>query len=160
MKNIAMIFMLFGLADGVLAQTQEETEAWIVEQTDFYNYGLTYTIEGDELVSRISLPLAGGGGTIKKSIPISRITKISFVHEKEKFLSYSLKCNDSCAYMVKLSSDEKFEEEEQQHQFLFEMYKKVDESFPPRMNKALLRLVELHGGKAKIVPHKAPKEAF
>jgi hypothetical protein len=44
--------------------------------------------------------------------------------------------------------------------FLFEIYAKVDAEMVARMQKALLHLVKLHGGNAKLIPFSEPKEAF
>lgn len=136
-------------------QTKEETESWILKQAAVNTAGLTYTIEGDEFVSHMSFGPGAeiyGAGAVQKAIPLSRVTHITYVHT-EKYLSYSLMCNESCAYLLE-------EPETKQPKFLFEIYRKLDADFPARMNKALLHLIKLHGGNAKITKQTPAKEAF
>lgn len=137
------------------AQTKAETEAWILKQGEMNTSLLTYRIEGGELVSEVSLgpgAAAMGASTVSKAIPIREITRIAYVHT-EKYLSYSLMCDRPCVYLIE-------EPDEKQPRFLFEIYRKLDASFPPRMNKALLKLVEQHGGKARLIPMSVEKEPF
>jgi hypothetical protein len=145
--------MLFSGA--VAAQTLDETKAWIIQQGNMNTPLLKYFMEGGELVSEASFgPGAGALGAmpVQKAIPIGKITRVTYVHT-EKYLSYSLMCNAPCAYLLE-------EPDEKQPKFLFEIYRKLDASFPARMNKALLHLIKLHGGKATIIKQEAPKEAF
>lgn len=152
-KNIALLAFLLLYNVMALAQSQEETEGWILKQTEFNLDGrLKYTIEDGELVSRLTLPYALGGETIQKAIPISQITKISFV-QTDKYLSYSLMCDNPCAYQAD-------EPDDKQTKFLFEIYKKLNSNFPARMQKALLHLIKLHGGEAKMIKQEVKKEAF
>jgi hypothetical protein len=152
-KNIALLAFLLFYNSMALAQTLEETEGWILKQTDFNLDGrLKYSIEDGELVSRLTLPYALGGETIQKAIPISHIKKISFV-QTDKYLSYSLMCDNPCAYQAD-------EPDDKQAKFLFEIYKKQNPSFHPRMQKALLHLIKLHGGEAKMIEQDVKKEAF
>lgn len=153
-KTIYLIaFLLF--VDNAVAQTKEETEEWIIKQSEMNSPLLKYRIEGDEMVSEVSFgPGAATMGSmpVQKAISISKITRITYVHT-DKYLSYSLMCDSPCAYLLD-------EPDEKRSKFLFEIYRKLDSSFPPRMNKALLHLVKLHGGKASIAKQEAPKEAF
>ncbi len=157
MKKLSIgILLFFVFAITAIAQTREETEAWIIKQVEFNLEGrLKYSIEGDELISRLTLPYRMGGETIQKSIPINQIKSISFTHTHE-FLSYSLICDKPC--VSQFNGDT--QSEDMKPRFLFEIYKKLDSSFLPRMDKALLKLIELHGGKAKIVQQKPEKETF
>lgn len=149
-----LLFSVFSVT--AMAQTREETEAWIIKQAEFNLEGrLKYAIEGDELISRLTLPYGMGGETIQKSIPINQIKSISFTHTHE-FLSYSLICEKPCVSQFNGNTESK----EMKPKFLFEIYKNLDSSFLPRMHKALLKLIELHGGKAKIVQQKREKETF
>ena len=155
-KLYAGILLFFVFTITAVAQTREETEAWIIKQAKFNLEGrLKYAIEGDELISRLTLPYGMGGETIQKSIPINQIKSISFTHTHE-FLSYSLICNKPCVSQFNGNT----QSEDMKPRFLFEIYKKLDSSFLPRMDKALLKLIELHGGKAKIVQQKPEKETF
>jgi hypothetical protein len=152
-KNIVLLVFLTLYTTIAISQTQEETEGWILKQTEFNLEGrLKYAIEDGELISSLTLPYALGGETIQKAIPISQITKISFVHT-DKYLSYSLMCDKPCAYQAD-------EPDDKQTKFLFEIYKKQNSSFPPRMQKALLHLIKLYGGEAKMIKHEVQKEAF
>lgn len=147
MKFLWVFVGLFFSANA-LAQTKGETQAWIIKQTEVNPPGLKYTIEEDELVIHFRLPLE----TIKKAVPISKVKTI-FVTHTNGYLSYSLACDSPCTYLLD-------EPEKKQPKFLFEIYQKLDPTFVPRMNKALLHLIRLHGGNASIVKQDAPKEAF
>ena len=105
---------------------------------------IKHSIEGDVLISKVTMVngIGGlGGEPVEKGIPISQITKIVYTHTNE-YLSYTMTCDKPCAYLLD-------EPDEKRPKFLFEIYKKFDSSYVPRMNKALLHLVKLHGGKAK-----------
>lgn len=137
----------------VMAQTKEETEVWIIKQTQVNPYQLKHTIEGDELISSTTVGSDMiAGGLVKKAIPISQVTTIAYTHTIE-YLSYTMTCDKPCAYLLD-------EPEELRPKFLFEIYAKLDKSYVPRMNKALLHLIKLHGGKAKVVKAEPVKEAF
>lgn len=151
----ACFFGLMLVSISAAAQTKTETEAWILKQSEMNTPLLKYRIEGDELVSEASFgPGAAtmGASVVGKAIPIREITRIAYVHT-EKYLSYVLMCDKPCAYLIE-------EPDEKQARFLFEIYQKLDASFPPRMNKALLKLVEHHGGRAKLVRMQLEKEPF
>jgi hypothetical protein len=152
-KNILWLTIFMLTSAIAAAQTQEETESWILKQSEFNMDGrLKYVIEEGQFISLLSLPYALGGDTIKKSIPILKVSKISVV-QTDKFISFSLMCDRPCA-----TQDDDINN--QQPVFLFEIYKKLDASFSERMQKALLHLVELHGGKANIVSPEKKGEAF
>lgn len=152
-KKIVSLLFLFFLIGNAVAQTKEETEAWIIKQTQVNPYQLKHTIEGDELISHTTI---GSdmitGGPIQKVIPISQVTTIAYTHTNE-YLSYTMTCDKPCAYLLD-------EPEELRPKFLFEIYAKLDANYVPRMNKALLHLIKLHGGKAKVVKAAPQKEAF
>lgn len=156
MKKFTWSLILALLATHALAQqTKEETESWILKQTEVNAAGLKYTIEGDAFVSHMSFGPGAeiyGASAVQKAILLSRVTHITYVHT-EKYLSYSLMCDDACAYTLD-------EPDAKQPKFLFEIYRKLDADFPTRMNKALLHLIKLHGGNAKITKESATKEAF
>jgi hypothetical protein len=155
LKRIVWTFGLLLFAVSAIAQTREETEAWILQQGNMNTPLLRYYIERGELVSEASFgPGAGSMGArpVQKAIPIGRITHITYVRT-DKYLSYSLMCDTPCSYLLD-------EPDEKPPKFLFEIYRKLDASFPARMNKALLHLIRLHGGSATIVKQGASKEAF
>jgi len=155
-KKIVGCLMLALFASQAMAQqTKEETESWILKQAAINTPGLSYTIEGDEFVSHMSFGAGAGiygANDVQKAIPISKVTQIQYIHT-DKYLSYILTCNQPCAYLLA-------DPEEKQPKFLFEIYRKVDSEFPARMNKALLHLIKLHGGNAKISKQAPVKEAF
>lgn len=145
------------LSIGAAAQSREETHAWILEQSRAMNPPhLSHRIEEGELISELSL---GGGASVmgaapvQKAVPLNRVSRITLT-QTDRYLSYAFYCDQPCAYLLDEPSS-------RQDRFLFELYRKVDPSYPPRMNKALLHLVKLHGGKATAVtPLAAPKPAF
>lgn len=141
-----LVGLLFSV--GVLAQTKEETQAWIIKQTQVNPPVLKYTIEGNEFVVHFIQPLE----TIKKAIPINQVKTIGVTHTN-RYLSYSLMCDSPCTYLPD-------EPETKQSRFLLEIYQKMDPAFVPRMNKALLHLIRLSGGNATIVKQDAPREPF
>jgi hypothetical protein len=152
-KKLVISLLFSCVAVNAVAQTKEETEAWIIKQTEVNPYEIKHSIEGDELISHITMPSVNiGNPPIQKAIPISQVTTIAYTHTNE-YLSYTMTCDQPCAYLLD-------EPDEKRPKFLFEIYKKLDASYVPRMNKALLHLVKLHGGKAKVVKAEVPKEAF
>lgn len=161
MKGIGASLILFVLPVlTATAQTRDEAEAWIIRQTQFNVPGLTYLIEEGELVRRIQLPsMPGGSAVTQQSIPINQIVSIAVTHT-DRFLSYALACAKPCVEQIDQGTEDQFNHQEKRSRLLFEIYTKFDASFPPRMNKALLRLVELHGGKAKLTVQALAKEAF
>lgn len=155
MKFFTALCLLSFLSVTAMAQTQEETETWILKQTEVNPREIKHSIEGDVLISKVTMlnGIGGlGGEPIEKGIPISQITNIIYTHTNE-YLSYTMTCDKPCAYLLD-------EPDEKRPKFLFEIYKKLDSSYVPRMNKALLHLIKLHGGKAKIVKAQIQKEAF
>jgi hypothetical protein len=148
----SVLFLL--LAGHAGAQTKEETEAWVVRQTEVNPHELKHSIEGDELISHSTLAGAAivGRGAIQKAIPISQVTSIVYTHTNE-YLSYTMMCDKPCAYLLE-------EPDKKRPKFLFEIYKKLDASYVPRMNSALLHLVKLHGGKAKVIKAEVVKQPF
>lgn len=155
MKFLITLCLFSFLSINAMAQTKEETEVWILKQTEVNPGEIKHSIEGDVLISKVTMlnGIGGlGGEPVEKGIPISQITNIVYTHTNE-YLSYTMTCDKSCAYLLD-------EPDEKRPKFLFEIYKKLDSSYVPRMNKALLHLIKLHGGKAKIVKAEALKEAF
>ncbi len=155
MKFLITLCLFSFLSINAMAQTKEETESWILKQTEVNPSEIKHSIEGDVLISKVTMVngIGGlGGEPVEKGIPISQITSIVYTHTNE-YLSYTMTCDKPCAYLLD-------EPDEKRPKFLFEIYKKLDSSYVPRMNKALLHLVKLHGGKAKIVKAVASKEAF
>lgn len=155
MKFLITLCLLSFLSINAMAQTKEETESWILKQTEVNPSEIKHSIEGDVLISKVTMVngIGGlGGEPIEKGIPISQITKIVYTHTNE-YLSYTMTCDEPCAYLLD-------EPDEKRPKFLFEIYTKLDASYVPRMNIALLHLIKLHGGKAEIVKAEAPKEAF
>lgn len=147
--------MLSFLSINATAQTKEETEAWIIKQSELNPQEIKHSIEGDVLISKVTMVngIGGlGGEPVEKGIPISQITNIVYTHTNE-YLSYTMTCDKPCAYLLE-------EPDEKRPKFLFEIYKKLDSSYAARMNKAMLHLIKLHGGKAKIIKAEASKEAF
>ncbi len=154
------LYLLALLPALVMAQTKEETEKWILAQASGqYSMGLSYDIQGGEW-SRKLAPLAmSSGNSHKNTIEIKDITTVSFLHT-DKFMSFKFTCPDECVYTVTTTSSDKFVSDAKGNSFLFEIYSKLDPSMLPRMQKAILHLIELNGGKAKMVAYQKPKEAF
>ena len=155
MKFFITLCLLSFLSINATAQTKEETEAWIIKQSELNPQEIKHSIEGDVLISKVTMVngIGGlGGEPVEKGIPISQITNIVYTHTNE-YLSYTMTCDKPCAYLLE-------EPDEKRPKFLFEIYKKLDSSYAARMNKAMLHLIKLHGGKAKIIKAEALKEAF
>lgn len=155
MKFFTALCLLSFFSINAIAQTKEETEAWILKQTQANPIEIKHSIEDNVLISKVTMVngIGGlGGEPIEKGIPIDQITTISYTHTNE-YLSYTMTCDQPCAYLLD-------EPDEKRTKFLFEIYKRVDASYVPRMNNALLNLVKLHGGKAKIIKAQVPKEAY
>ncbi len=157
-KVLVTLYLSLFFSSNAVAQTIQQTQAWIIKQTEVNPYALKHTIEGDQLISHFDFASGITGEVIQKAIPISQITKISYTHTHE-YLSYSMTCGKPCAYLLN-DSDQDDEVNEKHTHFLFEIYKNVDKSYVARMNRALIHLVFLHGGKAMIVKTEILKEAF
>lgn len=54
-KQIIGLVFLCILSANAQSQTKEETEAWIIKQTQVNPYQLKHTIEGDELISHTTI---------------------------------------------------------------------------------------------------------
>ena len=161
-----LLLFLFLLPFSASSQTREETEKWILSKVDVRSLelGLEYSIVDGELI-RVVRPISVLSGDSRfdhvheTSIPLGSIKTISYKHTDE-YLSFELKCNDDCVYYVLTSSREEMKKDEYIGVFRLEVYAKVDAEMAVRMQNALLHLVQLHGGSAKIVPFPEPKEAF
>lgn len=161
-KSLWILALLVALLPAlVIAQTKEETEKWILTQTDNNTIrSLSYKIDNGEWIRKLEpFTMIGDGKTTKNTIQIKDIKTVSALHT-EKFMSFEFACPEDCTYSVTTNSSDKFVSDEKGNRFLFEIYGKLDPSMLPRMQKAILHLIELNGGKAKMVPHQKPKEAF
>jgi hypothetical protein len=155
MMRVLSIAGLCLLSFSAVAQTREETEAWILTQAEVNPPLLKYTFEAGEFVSEVSMGAGAnsfGATPVRKAIPLAKVTRITYLRTN-RFLSYSLMCDEPCSYLLD-------EPDARQPKFLFEIYQQADASYPPRMNKALLRLISLHGGQATITEEPASKEAY
>ncbi len=161
MKKLICILALLSAPGWAMAQTKEETEKWIAAQApEQYSLGLSYVIEGGEWTRKLApITMMGSRETHKNTIQIKDITTVTFSHT-DKFMSFKFTCPDDCVYSVTTSSSDKFVSDKKGNTFLFEIYGKLDASMLPRMQKAILHLIELNGGKAKMVAYQKPKEAF
>ena len=84
MKSIAILCLFSFLSMTALAQTQEETEAWILKQTEVNPREIKHSIEGDVLISKVTMVngIGGlGGEPVEKGIPISQLTNIIYTHQ-------------------------------------------------------------------------------
>jgi hypothetical protein len=161
-KLLCLLALLSALAPAsVAAQTKEETEKWISAQArENYSLGLSYVIEGGEWTRKLKpTTMIGSGETHKNTVQIKDITTVTFL-QTDKFMSFKFTCQDDCVYSVTTNSSDKFVSDKKDNSFLFEIYEKLDASMLPRMQKAILHLIELNGGKAKMVAYQKPKEAF
>lgn len=143
------------LAGHAQAQSIEDTTAWILGQTKINPPQLVYAITAGRMTSEVSMgPGAASMGArpVRKAIPISQVTRISYVRT-DRYLSYSLSCASPCAFLAEQPA-------QKQPVFLLEFYSKVEPGFVTRMNKALLHLVSLHGGRAQVEEHQAAPEPF
>ena len=116
---------------------------------------MSYQIEEGEFIST----LKGYETRYKTSLPIKDITSISYLHT-DRFLSFQFKCKDECVYLLITDNYDKYISDQKKTGFLFELYGKIDASMIPRIQKALLHLIEIQGGNAQLVPYQKPKEAF
>jgi hypothetical protein len=163
MHKALMFFGILAFSTVPYAQSEEETVQWLIEQTkphDLTYVTLEYSVVAGDLKSLYYFSL--GETKLTKSVALSKVTKISHV-QTDKYLSFSLMCDnkDDCARAEETERySDKFVSESANEKFLFEIYRKTDKSLAPRIQKALLHLIELNGGKAKAVPHVARKEAF
>ena len=154
MKLLLLVLALLPLA--AVAQTIEETEKWIVSQANEQdNGGIRYSINGGDLESHWSFY----GYVNDRTIPIASIAEVSYSHT-DKSLAFFFKCDDDCAYVSAKGSGEKKSTDSYSDLFMLEMNGKIDPNMIPRMQKAFLHLIELHGGKAKLVPHQKKEETF
>ena len=64
-----------------MAQTKEETEAWIIKQSELNPQEIKHNIEDDVFISKVTMVngIGGlGGEPVEKGIPISQITNIVY----------------------------------------------------------------------------------
>jgi hypothetical protein len=154
MKMLLLLIVLLPLS--AFAQTKEETASWIVSKAnESYNHGADYTIfDGD-----LTVKMKTSDSRYERTIPIASIKTVSMVHT-DTYMTFVLKCDDDCVYFVETDFNDRFKSDNHSDVLMIEMYRKVDASLGPRMQKALLHLVELHGGKARAIPYQPKKEAF
>lgn len=148
----AALLASFLYSAATIAQTKEETEAWILKQAAKNRFELQHAIEDGLFISRITMPGFPSDTLIEKAIPISKVTRVYYTHTQE-YLSYSLRCDEPCAYLMD-------EPEIKRDNFLFEIYQPLNSSFPHRMNKALLHLIKIHGGHARVEKQELAKQPF
>ena len=176
MKKI-LFMLLFPIL--VVAQTQKETEDWIVYQTMLdTDIDTNYKIEKNYLISEWSNYISGG--RIICSIDLKSVKTIAVEYTK-KYMAFVLKCDADCSIQIYTDGDyvapknsapvsvrdKSHLETSSEHKkvsarkfFLFSLNGEIDKTMQPRMEKALLHLVELNGGKAKIIPYIKPKDTF
>ena len=142
-------------ASPVSAQSLEETERWILDQTRVNPATLTYGIGGGLMRSKVTLGAGAsifGATPVRKAIPLSEVSRIFYVRT-ERYLSYSLSCRSPCAFLED-------EPGTKQAIFLLEFYAQLAAAYVTRMNKALIHLVKLHGGSAVIEEQPLKQEPF
>jgi thiamine pyrophosphokinase len=151
---ILAVAVLLASTGIVAAQTKEDTVAWLIKQTTQNSSDLTHSVEDGVLESHVTL--AGGIGgladPISKGIPLGKVTDIVLT-QTEKYVSFTLKCNTPCAYLLQSP-------ELKRDKFLFEIYGNFDSTYSLRLQTALLHLVKLHGGNAKVRNGPLQKEPF
>ena len=148
-----------------IAENKETMASWIIRQTEIDSIppnspapGLSYAISGEELHRRVEFPTLAGGGTVQMSIPIQQISRIEYLYT-ERYLAYSLSCTNNCVKTTRQGGAAAPITSEPR-KLLFEIKRKLDPDFPPRMHQALLKLIELHGGKARLMPLYLPRTVF
>ena len=172
-KNILLLVLIPTV---FFAQNKEETEKWLMFQNiTYYDAHTSYEIKGDFLSSKWSFR----DFTHLNNISIKAIKEISYEHT-DKYLALYLKCNKDCAMFMSVNSDYvepknttpksvrdipkgddlTNKDVKMSDTFLWSLTGKVDKSMIPRVQKALLHLIELNGGKAKLVAYKPKKQAF
>lgn len=149
---IAIIFAL-SFHSNSFAQTLSETENWILSKIPTYQpLELKYSFDNGNLIRKFAMPYSAGGKKTKDVIPLKEVKTISTL-VGNNFISLQLKCENDCTYEELSTSSDDFISEEMQGHFLFEIYGdgEIDKSLAPRLEKAFLKLIELNGGKAKII---------
>ena len=176
MKKIIFI-LLFPIL--VVAQSQKETENWIVYQTILdTDIDTNYKIDKNFIISEWSNYISGI--RIINSIDLAKVKTIAVDHTKT-YLAFVFKCETDCSVQIYTDGDyvapknsapvsvrdKSHLETSSEHKkvsfdnsFLFSLKGSYDKSMIPRMEKALLHLVELNGGKAKIISYIKPKDTF
>lgn len=158
MKKFALSIILSLLPSFSFAQSLEETQEWISNKAILTkNVDITYSFSNDSFVYKWNLPLYNG--EIIKTIPLERVSKISY-YIKGEYATFILSCDEACVYEEENNEEGKFIRDTIRDKFYFEFKIISQDNIPKRMEKALLRLIKLNGGNAKIIPYKAEKEAF
>ena len=175
MKKILVIIMFLPIY--VSAQTKEETEKWILNQLPYDSY-FTYSFSNKYLMSTFYIYQINS--TTVNSIPLDAVKTISVDYSTES-MGFIFKCDNRCNMQMKTDGEYKAPKRsepasvrDKSHLDMDTVHKKVstsesfmlfikgrvDKTMIPRLEKAFLHLIELNGGKAKLVPYKAKKEAF
>jgi hypothetical protein len=173
-KVLLIIFVLISFWAN--AQTKEETKSWILQQTNSYpDKFYKYEFLGNFIGTKMEIL----GNKSSTYILMDSIKSISYKHDKTG-LVFILSCNSDCGIYTFLDRDyvepsdtkpktvrDKFgtkpvkgKTEEAANRLLIYFAGEVDKALIPRLEKAFLTLVQLHGGKATLVPLKVKKEAF
>ncbi len=175
MKKIALL-ILVTFPFWAKAQTKEETKEWILQQTRTYpERYYEYEIKDNAIGYKADLL----GNKSLCSILIDSIKTISYRHDNTG-LVFVLGCNSDCGistfldrdYVEPSSSKPKTVRDKPNTQpvkgrtdkavnsLIIYFIGSIDKSLIPRLEKAFLTLVQLHGGKAKLTPLKTKKQAF
>jgi hypothetical protein len=175
MKKILFV-TLVSISFFAKAQTKEETKNWILQQTNSYpDKFYSYEFIGNFIGTKMEML----GNKTSTYILIDSIKSVSYKHDKTG-LVFILKCNSNCGIYTFLDREYvepsntkpktvrdkpdtkpvKGKTEEAVGSLLIYFAGEIDKSLIPRLEKAFLTLVQLHGGKAKLVPLKVKKEAF
>lgn len=161
-KFFATLILASSICAPAFAQSLEETQKWLLAKALDSKFASTQVFSfGEGTFESETTPAAVyNKKTYNRSIPLKDVKTIS-VLQGDGFVSFTLSCDYECAYEETVDYyDKKFISEKMKNYFLFEIYGNPNPTLNPRIEKALLKLVELNGGKAKIVAPEKEKEPF
>ena len=144
--------IIFTCHGSLNAQTKEETQDWILSQTNKFPGKITYDFVNGEINSY--WPLANSA--IRTSLPIKSIKTISF-NENDVALTIVLTCSNFCGYTLYESINKKKKISDPSETIIIVFPNAKGQGLAPRLQKSFLHLVKLYGGEATITqPAKEP----
>jgi len=159
----SILFFLFAGTTSTFAQNKTETENWIVEKCKNYAINNYYTRELKIENGFFTYYEKIGDTWFYERILIKEITEVLIKREENSEWGYTIKvfckrkgCNDSGKYINGIYKNTVIEYSDEKGNV--DVYLNKDfgsDDLPKRMEKAIIHLVSLYGGNAKVY-----KEAF
>ena len=158
MRKLFLLLLVLIQSFSLYSQSKEETQNWILKELSNHRlsgniiYSNYFIMEGyiiEEHYWNVT-----GKFTFRRSskIPLKNIYQIQLDKSQVGYI-FNLKCKSDCVANKEFDNDGKIENEYLSQVFEIQI-DQGDSTLLNRIPKALLHLIKLHGGNAKLVPIK------